>query len=656
MTWNIHHKPSFTGDFIDLNKDLQKAVVRGLEELEQDPVTPRGNTIKKLQGFENVYRYRLGDFRLIYAASLEARALQLLAVGPRSSIYENFNYPGWDAPGAAVEFGPELAAQDVFVPPKEWFQPTQEKEPLPRKLTPRLLTKWRIDGRYHHDLMGCLYAEDLLNLPESKQVPQEVVGRVMDCLYETPVDQLAGQPDLVLFNPEDLLRYAEGDLAGFLLRLDKQQEPLTRWALSGPTLVKGGPGSGKSTVALYRLRNLVAKALEEAGELPTVLFTTYTNALINLSESLLTQVLDDVLPGDVKDLPPEIAVSTLHKIARQIVVARRPVIIAGDPQKEEALQAARYSLQPREFGDVAKMAVASALARFRDDYLLDEFEWVIEGQDCRSEADYLTADRTGRGVPFPEATRQAVWQLYQAYRAILEDQELLSFGMLIQAALDVVRAGDSGFAWDFVLVDEAQDLPPAALALAVELCRDPTGLFLTADANQSLYNRGFRWTNVHERLNVTGRTRILRRNYRSTRQIAAAASEILAPLPDYDAEAMEQEYVHVGRRPILYGAAGSADQARWIGQHIYQAAKALRLPVNAAAVLVPTRREGEPLANALSDHGLPAKFMNSREFDLDETFIKVTTLYAAKGLEFPIVVVAHAEDGRLPRDTDATAA
>ncbi|MDX1615343.1 MAG: 3'-5' exonuclease, partial [Candidatus Promineifilaceae bacterium] len=46
----------------------------------------------------------------------------------------------------------------------------------------------------------------------------------------------------------------------------------------------------------------------------------------------------------------------------------------------------------------------------------------------------------------------------------------------------------------------------------------------------------------------------------------------------------------------------------------------------------------------------------SREFDLDETFIKVTTLYAAKGLEFPIVVVAHAEDGRLPRDTDATAA
>jgi len=99
---------------------------------------------------------------------------------------------------------------------------------------------------------------------------------------------------------------------------------------------------------------------------------------------------------------------------------------------------------------------------------------------------------------------------------------------------------------------------------------------------------------------------------------------------------------------------GDDNQAHWIAGQIYEAARHLRLPVNAAAVLVYSSSVGEPLAEALSSQGLPARFMNSSQFDLDEPCIKVTTLHAAKGLEFPIVVVAHVEAGRLPRETEAT--
>lgn len=141
---------------------------------------------------------------------------------------------------------------------------------------------------------------------------------------------------------------------------------------------------------------------------------------------------------------------------------------------------------------------------------------------------------------------------------------------------------------------------------------------------------------------------------RKERQIAAAASDILRILPDFDEEAVIQEYLHVGSKPIIYPAAGSEDQARWISQQIYQAARQLRLPANAATVLVYSSSVGEPLAEALSAQGLAAKFMSSSQFDLEETGIKVTTLHAAKGLEFPIVVVAHVEAGRLPRETAAT--
>ena len=153
---------------------------------------------------------------------------------------------------------------------------------------------------------------------------------------------------------------------------------------------------------------------------------------------------------------------------------------------------------------------------------------------------------------------------------------------------------------------------------------------------------------------VVGRTRILRRNYRSTRQIAHAAAELLAEMDDADAEAVEQKYVHAGALPVVYAAKGTADQVRWLAEQIWHAAQELRLPVNGAAVLVPSNSLGKTLAHLLKEQGLPARFLPSKEVRLEERCAKVMTLYAAKGLEFPIVAIAHVEADWLPRETTAT--
>jgi superfamily I DNA/RNA helicase len=117
---------------------------------------------------------------------------------------------------------------------------------------------------------------------------------------------------------------------------------------------------------------------------------------------------------------------------------------------------------------------------------------------------------------------------------------------------------------------------------------------------------------------------------------------------------MEQEFTHAGTRPAVYAADGTADQARWLTAQICQAAHELRLPVNAAAVLVPSNSLGRSLADLLVEQGLPARFLPSKEVRLEERCVKVMTLYAAKGLEFPIVALAHVEADRLPRETEAT--
>ncbi|MCB0013591.1 MAG: UvrD-helicase domain-containing protein [Anaerolineales bacterium] len=647
MTWQTVQKSAYLSDFVELNKNLQQAVVKAIQEMEQDPVTVRGNTIKKLKGYTNVWRYRLGDFRLIYAVAPQAQLIQLLAIGPRGQVYERFNYQGWDTPEAAVEFGPELAKEtDWEAKQQAWSRPQPaepDKERLPRKLSPALLSKWRIDPQYHPVLMRCLFDEDLINATEL--IPPEVVGRVMDGLYPAPVERLAAQADQVLLDPEDLLRYADGSLHSFLLNLDERQKPLVDWALQGPTLIKGGPGSGKSTVALYRIRAIYEAAQARQEPMPEILFCTYTNSLTSVSESLLQQLLRETLglkPGEA--LPKSLRVTTLHATARWIVSSSgRKADMAAAGQRQAARSAARQASDLLE-----------SVANLRDEYLLEEFEWVIEGQDCNELADYLAASRAGRGIPLNQSARTAVWELYVDVQARLATQQRVSWTGLARQARDLVRQGEFGRRWDYVIVDEAQDLKPIELALCVELCRTPAGVYLTADANQSLYNRGFRWGQVHEDLQVTGRTRILRRNYRSTREIAEAAADLLRGQADFDEEALTQEYINSGMYPILYAAQGSQDQAEWIGQQIYQAARELRLPLNAAVILVPSSSVGLPLAKALTAQGLNAKFMNSRQFDLADPCLKVTTLHAAKGLEFPIVVIAHVETGRLPRETAAT--
>ena len=157
--------------------------------------------------------------------------------------------------------------------------------------------------------MHCRTEDDLAGA----DVPEWVLKRVMDVLWPPDVEQLARQPDQVLVRPEDLERYAEGTLRGFLLHLDEAQRRYTDWALAGPTLVKGGPGSGKSTVALYRARALVEHTLESEGRVPEMLFTTYTNALTNFSESLLCQLLQDVPGPGLRQLPKSMRVTTVDK-------------------------------------------------------------------------------------------------------------------------------------------------------------------------------------------------------------------------------------------------------------------------------------------------------------------------------------------------------
>ena len=56
-------------------------------EIEVLKETPRGTGAKKLQGLENAYRVRVGDYRIIYEIFDSEQKVVLSDCGHRSSIY-----------------------------------------------------------------------------------------------------------------------------------------------------------------------------------------------------------------------------------------------------------------------------------------------------------------------------------------------------------------------------------------------------------------------------------------------------------------------------------------------------------------------------------------------------------------------------------------
>lgn len=144
---------------------------------------------------------------------------------------------------------------------------------LPVELTEELLDRLLIPKICFPTLLACRTFDDLLEAA----VPGAVRDRLFDCITAPNFDQVLNQPSFVTGSPDELLRFKEGDLLGFLLKLNPEQERFVTWAINamGPTLLKGGPGTGKSTVVLYRTREILKQLQTNGVSQPRILFTTY---------------------------------------------------------------------------------------------------------------------------------------------------------------------------------------------------------------------------------------------------------------------------------------------------------------------------------------------------------------------------------------------
>lgn len=628
MPFEIIHKPTFTNQLLAIPKERVIQILEKIEVLRDDP-KPHGKLKKKLHGYKgDIYRLRSGDFRIIYTYG--DGWVALLGVDARKDIYKGDKLIAEETEVDVAAFAnlENLLAPEKVLPPEP--KPSQAEALLPVELTEELLDHLLIPKTCFPNLLVCRTFDDLLEA----DVPGAVCDRLFDCITAPNFDQVLNQPSFVTGSPDELLRFKEGDLLGFLLKLNPEQEKFVTWAMNatGPTLLKGGPGTGKSTVALYRTREILKQLQANGVSQPRILFTTYTNALVTFSEQLLQQLLgEDARFVEVKTA--DALMSSISHATKQVQIAQTNELI------KLLRQAIPQAIAALEGNVLQQQAQRLILQRLPPEYLLEELTDVIDARGIETLADYQETTRAGRNISLNKSQRQAIWTLRLHFNQLLEDQGMATWAQMRLYALDHLHTRPDPPVYDAVVVDEAQDLSPVVLRFLVGLCPESNRLFITADANQSIYGNSFRWSEVHHSLKFVGRTGILRMNHRTTQEVGEAAQSYLQE-GILDEDKIERLYIHTGPLPAVRAVADRPSEGSLLAQFCRTAAREFRLGIGACAILTPTEKSGKNIVGQLNYLGIEATFMTSRELNLNCKGIKVLPLKAAKGLEFPIVAIA----------------
>lgn len=217
--------------------------------------------------------------------------------------------------------------------------------------------------------------------------------------------------------------------------------------------------------------------------------------------------------------------------------------------------------------------------------------------------------------------------------------------------------------YDAILIDEAHDFHSSWLRLAVA-CLNPetNSLFVVHDSAQNIYRKGFSFKKVG--MQVRGRTRVLRTNYRNTREIAELASSFLSRgvrFDDGDAPRDDEGQLLEIIRPVSTPRSGPAPALvrcatfreecaetaarikHWIERGHYPPPEILVLYVRRGPA-AGNDRYIRALLEALGEAGVPYEWISrdrhaKQGFSTDSWAVKVSTIHSAKGLDFAAVAM-----------------
>ncbi|WP_046470405.1 UvrD-helicase domain-containing protein [Allosalinactinospora lopnorensis] len=407
----------------------------------------------------------------------------------------------------------------------------------------------------------------------------------------------------------------------------KQRDLAYRPRFNGPAKVSGGPGTGKTVVALHRVKHL-AEHLPLNGR---ILLTSFTNALVESLKRNLALLMPAELVEDVD-------VVTADKLALDVVREERPDI--------------RLRLDTRGF--FAHYSRRHELP-WPTDFLFSEYRHVVMAQGISVLDGYLDPDaRRGRSTPLTVDERRTIWHAISDARAMMrQSKQLPAEEVHIEAAR--ILDGRAEKPYTNIVVDEAQDLHPAQWrTLRAAVAPGLNDMFIAGDNRQRIYDSTVSFRRLG--IGVVGRSYPLRVNYRTTKEILDWSDGIMrGQRIDELGEAVPEpegslRSVLSGPYPELHGADDEPAELDALAERV-RGWLAEGIAPGDICITARTNRLRDSVAAHLRARSLPALIFNPREHAVTETVhgVRVTTMHGVKGLEFRAVAVFGATADALPQ-------
>ena len=434
------------------------------------------------------------------------------------------------------------------------------------------------------------------------------------------------------------------------------------FATEGPLLILAGAGSGKTTVLVNRIANIIRfgsahgstelprpvteadlndlrNAVAAGRDLPretaylavrparpwNVLAITFTNKAAGELKERLRAMLGDTLGGDVNASTFHSAcVRMLRRDAERIGFPKSFTIYDSDDQQRVIKQIYKDLMIDDKF-----LPVKSAIGQ------ISSFK------------DKLLSAEDVAGEPFANTKAQLVSKIYTAYAGRLKAAGAMDFDDLIFHTVKLLQNDAEAREYyqnrfRYVVVDEYQDTSIAQFHLVRLLAGGTNNVCVVGDDDQSIYKfRGATIENIlnFEKVFTGAKTIRLEQNYRSTANILNAANSVIKNNMGRKGKTLWTDHGD-GEKVHHYTATNEQDEASHIadviGEHLREGAS-----LKDHAVLYRMNAQSNPIETYFARAGIPYRIVGGQRF-FDRKEVKDINSYLA-------IIVNPRDDVRLRR-------